>query len=122
MLGGSIPLVNNCVVVGMFRQVVYTNIEIVPTGVIDVTTSTMMDKGLVVIPKAIRDELGLKKGDRVIFVKLGKSVTFFPASKDPIKESRGILKGGGSMEDYLEEKRRELEEEEAGLPPPRTAK
>lgn len=82
------------------------------------TTSTMMDKGLVVIPKAIRDELGLKKGDRVIFVKLGNSVAFFPALKDPIKESYGRLKGGQSMEEFLQEKRQELDEEERDLPPP----
>ena len=77
-----------------------------------------MDKGLVVIPKEIREELGLRKGDKVIFVKLGKSVAFFRALDDPIRESRGILKGGGTMADYLEEKRRELEEEEKDLPPP----
>ena len=81
--------------------------------------STVMSKGLVVIPKEIREELGLAKGDKVIFVKLGKSVAFFRALKDPIKESRGILKGGGTMADFLEEKRRELEEEEKDLPPPR---
>ncbi len=80
--------------------------------------STVMDKGLVVIPKEIREELGLRKGDKVIFVKLGKSVAFFRALGDPIRESRGILKGGGTMADYLEEKRLELEEEEKDLPPP----
>lgn len=84
--------------------------------------STVMDKGLVVIPKSIREELGLMKGDKVIFVKLGKSVAFFRALKDPIRESRGILKGGGSMADYLEEKRRELDEEEKDLPPPLSPK
>lgn len=80
--------------------------------------STVMDKGLVVIPKGIREQLGLKKGDRIVFVKFGKSVAFIPASKDPIREGRGMLKGGGTMADYLEEKRRELEEEERDLPPP----
>jgi AbrB family looped-hinge helix DNA binding protein len=79
----------------------------------------MMDKGLVVVPKKIREELGLSKGDKVIFVKLGRSVAFFRASEDPIKESRGILSGGGTMAEYLEDKRRELEEEEKDLPPPR---
>ena len=81
-------------------------------------TSTVMDKGLVVIPKEIRKELGLEKGDKVIFVKLGKRVAFFRASKDPISEAYGMLKGGPSMQDFLEEKRQELEEEERDLPPP----
>jgi AbrB family looped-hinge helix DNA binding protein len=81
-------------------------------------TSTVMDKGLVVIPKELREEMGLKKGDKVIFVKIGKSVSIFPASKDPIREARGMLKGSGTMADFLEEKRRELEEEERDLPLP----
>lgn len=81
-------------------------------------TATVMDKGLVVIPKEIREEMGLKKGDKVIFVKIGKSVSIFPASKDPIREARGMLKGRWTMADFLEEKRRELEEEERDLPPP----
>lgn len=81
-------------------------------------SSRVMDKGLVVIPKSIREEMGLKKGDEVIFVRLGKSVAVFPKSKDPIRESRGILAGTGTMAEYLEEKRQELEEEERDLPPP----
>ena len=81
-------------------------------------TATLMDKGLVVIPKELRERIGLKKGDKVIFVKIGKSVSLFPASKDPIREGRGMLKSGGTMADFLEEKRRELEEEERDLPPP----
>ena len=78
----------------------------------------IMDKGLVVIPKEIREEWGLKKGDEVTFVKLGDSVSLFRVPKDPIAAGFGMLKGGGTMADYLEEKRQELEEEEKDLPPP----
>jgi AbrB family looped-hinge helix DNA binding protein len=103
----------------MRTQVVYTNYELVMTGSVDMAmTSTLMDKGLVVIPKELREQMGLKKGDKVIFVKIGNIVSLFPASKDPIREGRGMLRGGGTMADFLEEKRRELEEEERNLPPP----
>lgn len=84
------------------------------------TESKVMDKGLVVIPKEIRDGLGLKKGDKLVFVKIGKRVSVFKALDDPIRGSAGILKGSGTMADFLEEKRRELEEEEKDLPPPRS--
>jgi hypothetical protein len=41
---------------------------------------------------------------------------------DPIERGLGMFKGRGSMADILEEKRRELEEEERDLPPPRALK
>jgi AbrB family looped-hinge helix DNA binding protein len=77
-----------------------------------------MDKGLVVIPRQIREEMGLKKGDQLVFVKLGGRVSIFRALEDPIRQMRGILKSSGSMADFLAEKRRELEQEEKDLPPP----
>jgi len=43
-----------------------------------------------------------------------------PVPDDPIAAGLGMLKGGTSMKEYLEEKRRELEEEERDLPPPKT--
>lgn len=38
--------------------------------------------------------------------------------EDPIKEARGMLKGGAGTKELLEERRRELEREERDLPPP----
>lgn len=82
--------------------------------------SKMMDKGMVVIPKEIRDALKLKKGDRVGFLKLGRQIFMMPLSGDPIEALYGSLPSKGSMADFLEEKRRELAEEEKDLPPPRS--
>ena len=42
---------------------------------------TITSKGQVTIPKAVRDELGLRKGDKVNFVKEGRRV--------PSREGRG---------------------------------
>jgi AbrB family looped-hinge helix DNA binding protein len=82
-------------------------------------TATLSAKGWVVIPKGIRDSLGLKKGDRIRVIESDRQIVLIPVAKDPIAAGRGMLKGGMSMKEFLEEKRRELEEEERGLPPPR---
>lgn len=81
-------------------------------------TATLSEKGWVVIPKDIRDSLGLKKGDRIRVMQHGREIVLIPVAKDPIAAGRGLLRGGMSMKEYLEDKRRELEEEERGLPPP----
>ncbi len=83
------------------------------------STATISAKGWIVIPKEIRARYHLKKGDKVQIIDFGGRITILPASKDPIAEGFGMLKDGPPMEAYLEEKRRELEEEERGLPPPR---
>ena len=81
-------------------------------------TAILSQKGWVVIPKEIRDSLGLKKGDRIRVMRHGQEIVLIPVAKDPIAAGRGMLKGGMSMKEYLEEKRQELDEEERGLPPP----
>ncbi len=76
---------------------------------------TVSKKGWVVIPKEVRKRHSIMPGDKFVIIDYGRGITLFPASRDPIRELRGILKGGIST---LEEKRRELEEEERDLPPP----
>jgi len=80
-------------------------------------------KGQVVIPKAIREEIGINPGDEVTFRPDGKEVRVRRVSDDPearardIKSLRGIWKdtpGGGTA--ALEEERRkerDLEERKA---------
>jgi AbrB family looped-hinge helix DNA binding protein len=82
-------------------------------------TATLSAKGWVVIPKEIRDSLGLKKGDRLRVIERNGEIILRRAPKDPVAAGWGMLKGGMSMAEFLEEKKRELEEEERGLPPPR---
>jgi len=79
---------------------------------------TVSKKGWVVIPKEVRKRHSIMPGDKFVIIDYGRGITLFPASKDPIREAYGMLKGGSSMQDFLEEKRQELEEEERDLPPP----
>ena len=88
---------------------------------IAVATTTISAKGWVVIPKEIRQRYGLKKGDKVHLIDYGGVVSLVPASKDPIAEGHGMLKGGPSLtKELLEERRWELEQEERDLPPPKS--
>jgi AbrB family looped-hinge helix DNA binding protein len=82
-------------------------------------TVTVSEKGAIVIPKQIRERFGICPGDRVHVMDWGGEIVLAKIPPgDPIERGLGLLKGG-SMQHILEEKRRELEEEERGLPPPR---
>ena len=54
-------------------------------------------KGQVVIPKEVRDKLGITAGKRILFRVVDDHAEITPLPDDPIKEMRGILKGGKSM-------------------------
>ena len=85
-------------------------------------TATISRKGWVVIPKEIRERHRLKPGDKVRVVDFGGQITIIPEAPDAIAAARGMLKGGPSLtKTLLEERRLELEEEEAKLRPPRSS-
>lgn len=76
-------------------------------------------KGQVVIPKAIREEIGIKPGDEVTFEPDGSEVRVRRVDDDPghradeIRTLRGIwAETGGGTEELLEERRRERDAEE----------
>lgn len=77
-------------------------------------------KGQVVIPKAIREEIGIEPGDEVEFEPDGKAVRVIRVADNPatrtaeIKALRGAWADvpGGGTEDLMEERRKERELEE----------
>lgn len=84
--------------------------------------ATVSEKGWIVIPKDIRERFGLEKGDKVAIITVGESIALVPVpAGDPIERARGLLGSGGpsQTEALLEDRRRELEWEERGLPPAR---
>jgi len=70
--------------------------------------SKVTSKGQATIPKEIRDQLGLKPGDRVAFIRRGNWVILYPV-KGTLLDLRGSIKPRSRPED-LEEVRREVKE------------
>lgn len=75
-------------------------------------------KGQVVIPKAIRDELGIEPGDEVVFELDGKDVRVRRRDDDVAARRAGIdalvgmLEDGAGTDDLMEARREERELEE----------
>ena len=54
-------------------------------------------KGQIVIPKEIREQLGITPGKKVLLRIVDKHAEITPLPDDPIRAMRGILKGGRSL-------------------------
>ena len=76
-------------------------------------TAKVSRKGWVVIPREIRKRYGIKPGDQVQIVDHGGRIAIVPALNDPIRQSRGLLKGMPKLTDaLLKERRQDREREE----------
>jgi len=58
-------------------------------------------KGQIVVPKEIREKLGITPGKRILMRLVNDHAEITPLPDDPIKEMRGILKGGKSLASEL---------------------
>ncbi|MDH5669449.1 MAG: AbrB/MazE/SpoVT family DNA-binding domain-containing protein [Nitrospira sp.] len=61
--------------------------------------STITRKGQVTIPKAIRDRLGVKEGEKVLFVMRGEEVVL-KVVKGTILDLKGSVKPSARPEDF----------------------
>jgi AbrB family looped-hinge helix DNA binding protein len=81
--------------------------------------SVVSVRGQTVIPKDVRTQLGIKEGTKLTWVVKGDCVYVIPIPADPVRALRGILKGHGTFQDWLdernEERRRELAADEEDL-------
>lgn len=70
-------------------------------------------KGQVVIPKKIREKLGIVPGKSVLFRLVGNHAEIVPLSDQPIKAMRGILRSDTSLAaELLKERRKDGEIDE----------
>ena len=75
-------------------------------------TTTVSEKGWVVIPNEIREKYNIKKGDKVNIVDYGDIIAIIPASKDVIRDSEGIFKSKKSLtKSLLSNRKEEIERE-----------
>ena len=65
-------------------------------------------KGQIVVPKEIREKLGIAPGKKVLFRIVDNHAEIIPLPDDPIKALRGMLKGGRSLtKELLAERKRD---------------
>jgi len=65
-------------------------------------------KGQIVIPKEIREKLGITPGTKVLLQMAKDHAEIVPLPEDPIHAMRGMMKGDKSMaEELLEERKRD---------------
>jgi AbrB family looped-hinge helix DNA binding protein len=55
--------------------------------------SKVSPKGQIVIPKRLRDKLGIRKGEKVAIEEADEVVLVMKKAKDPVQAMRGLFKG-----------------------------
>jgi AbrB family looped-hinge helix DNA binding protein len=75
-------------------------------------------KGQIVIPAPLRHKFGIKKGTKFhVYEEDGKIVLEPINFQELLRSLRGILKGTGAFEEFVAERARDREREDAEFPP-----
>jgi AbrB family looped-hinge helix DNA binding protein len=73
-------------------------------------------KGQIVIPAALRRKYGITPQTRIAISDDGERIVLKPITHELIDRLCGLLKGSGTMQEYLAEKAKEIEREDADPP------
>lgn len=74
--------------------------------------ATVSTRGQLVIPRKLREKYGIKSKSQVEWLDMGNGLALIPIAEDPVKATRGILKGKDLVESLLKMKKEEREREE----------
>ncbi len=74
-------------------------------------------KGQIVIPKKIREEIGIKPGQKLFLKVVEDHVEVRPLPEDPVKAFCGIFEKGSSLTKALLKERKEEKESKGAHPP-----
>lgn len=70
-------------------------------------------KGQIVIPAALRRKYGITKTTKILITDNGDEIILRPVTPERIAKMRGSLKGKGSVQILLDERRKDKEKEDA---------
>lgn len=70
-------------------------------------------RGQTVIPQEIREQLGITPKTKLAWSVRDGVIIVVPIPEDPVRAMKGILKGRGSVQELLAERRADREKEEA---------
>ncbi len=71
-------------------------------------------KGQIVIPAALRRKYGITENTKIVILDNGEDIILRPMTPERISKLRGSLKGKGSLQLLLDERRKDREKEDAG--------
>jgi AbrB family looped-hinge helix DNA binding protein len=71
--------------------------------------TTVSTKGQLVIPSHMRTQLGIRPGTRVAVALEGDHIVLYPVSERLVEESKGMLAGGPSLSEELQQERRKAD-------------
>ena len=75
-------------------------------------------KGQIVIPAPLRHKFGIKKGTKFYVYEDNGKIVLEPINfQELLRSLRGILKGTGAFEEFVAERARDREREDAEFPP-----
>jgi AbrB family looped-hinge helix DNA binding protein len=83
--------------------------------VVPVRASSLVSvKGQTVVPKEIREALGIKEGTKLVWTMRDGRLAVFPVPEDPLRASLGILKDSGyTFDDFMQDRTEERAAERA---------